>query len=263
MILFESLLVALSTYSAIPVPQFEWNERNMKYAICFFPAVGILCGAALWGWSVLADFLGVSGFFFAAIATCLPLLITGGIHMDGYIDTVDALASHQSRERKLEILKDPSCGAFAVICCGVYLLAYAALVHELFAADCILVVCPAFVMTRALSALCAVNLPNARKAGMLHAYTKDTEKRTATIALIAVFAAGGAGSVLLSPIVGCATVLFAIASVLIYRRTAMKQFGGVTGDTSGFFLQISELACLIGAWTGAHVLKVVCIGAVI
>ena len=46
--LFESLLIALSTYSAVPVPQFEWNEKNMRYAICFFPAVGVLCGAALW-----------------------------------------------------------------------------------------------------------------------------------------------------------------------------------------------------------------------
>ena len=43
--LFESLLIALSTYSAIPVPQFDWNEKNMRYAICFFPAVGIFCGA--------------------------------------------------------------------------------------------------------------------------------------------------------------------------------------------------------------------------
>lgn len=252
MFLFESLLVAMSTYSAIPVPQFEWNDRNMKYAICFFPAVGILCGAALWGWSALADSLGISGFFFSVIATCLPLLITGGIHMDGYIDTVDALASHQSRERKLEILKDPNCGAFAVIYCGVYLLAYAGLIHELFAANWILVICPTFVLSRTLSALCAVNMPNARKAGMLCAYTKNTEKHTATTALVTVLIIGGTASVLLSPVIGGITVLFAIASVLLYHRMAMKQFGGVTGDTSGFFLQICELACLIGAWIGVQ-----------
>lgn len=250
MFLFESLLVAMSTYSAIPVPQFEWNDRNMKYAICFFSAVGILCGAALWGWYVLADLLGISSFFFAMIATCLPLLITGGIHMDGYMDTIDALASHQSRERKLEILKDPNCGAFAVIYCGVYLLIYAGLIHELFTANYILVICPTFVLSRTLSALCAVNMPNARKAGMLCAYTKNTEKRTATIALIAVLIISGAAVVLLSPIIGGITVLFAIVSAVFYRRLAMKQFGGVTGDTSGFFLQICELACLIGAWIG-------------
>ena len=57
--LFESLLIALSTYSAVPVPQFDWNEKNMHYAICFFPAVGVLCGAALWLWAVLAQATGM------------------------------------------------------------------------------------------------------------------------------------------------------------------------------------------------------------
>ena len=66
--LFESLLIALSTYSAVPVPQLDWNEKNMRYAICFFPAVGVLCGAALWLWAVLAQATGMSGVLFAAIA---------------------------------------------------------------------------------------------------------------------------------------------------------------------------------------------------
>ena len=172
--------------------------------------------------------------------------------MDGYMDTVDALASHQSRKRKLEILKDPNCGAFAVICCGGYLLTYAGLAHELFTANSILVICPTFVLSRSLSALCAVNMLNARRAGMLCAYTKNTEKHTATTALVLVLIISGVASVLLSPIIGGITVLFAIVSALFYRKLVMKQFGGVTGDTSGFFLQICELACLFGAWMGVQ-----------
>lgn len=250
MLIFEALLVALSTYSVLPVPQFEWNDRNMKYAICFFPAAGILCGTALWAWSALAERLCVSGFFFAAAAACLPLLITGGIHMDGYMDTVDALSSHQSRERKLEILKDPHCGAFAVIYCGVYLLLYAGLAHELFTAGYITVLCPTFVLSRALSGLCAVHLPNARSAGMLHAYTKSAGKRAVTVPLVVVLLLSGGLSVLLSPLAGGMAVLFAVLTVPVYRALALKQFGGVTGDTSGFFLQLCELACLAGAWIG-------------
>ena len=161
--LFESLLIALSTYSAVPVPQLDWNEKNMRYAICFFPAVGVLCGAALWLWAVLAQATGMSGVLFAAIAACLPILVTGGIHMDGYLDTVDALSSHQTCEKKLAIMKDANCGAFAVIYGGVYLLAYAGFAYEVFAAGHILLICPLFVLSRALSGLCAVNLPNARR----------------------------------------------------------------------------------------------------
>ncbi len=253
MILFESLLVALSTYSALPVPQFEWNDRNMKYAICFFPAVGIICGAVLWGWSALVGMLKISSLFFAAGATCLPLLITGGIHMDGFMDTVDALASHKPREGKLEVMKDPGCGAFAVIYCGIYLLLYTGLAYELFVKNGILVICPLFVMTRALSALCAVNIPNARSEGMLCTYTKNTEKRRASIALTAVAVLSAAAAVCISPVTGGAAILLAVISVLIYRSMSVRIFGGITGDTEGFFLQVCELACLLGAWIGSMI----------
>ena len=163
--LFKSLLVALSTYSICPVPQFEWNERNMRYAICFFPAVGLFCGGALYGWYRLSAALEFSGVLFAVVAVCLPLLLTGGIHMDGFMDTADALSSHQSRERKLEILKDSHCGAFAVLYCIVYLLLSFGLFHEAYPAGAIAALCPTYVLSRALSGLCAVNLPNARGSG--------------------------------------------------------------------------------------------------
>jgi len=165
----------------------------MRYAICFFPAVGVLCGAALWLWAVLAQATGMSGVLFAAIVACLPILVTGGIHMDGYLDTVDALSSHQTCEKKLAIMKDANCGAFAVIYGGVYLLAYAGFAYEVFAAGHILLICPLFVLSRALSGLCAVNLPNARRSGMLCAFTSGVQRRRATVALTLVGLAAAAG----------------------------------------------------------------------
>lgn len=251
MILFESLLVAVSTYSVVPVPQFDWNERNMKYAICFFPAVGVLCGTLLWGWYAVAGLLSVSSLLFAAVAVCIPLLVTGGIHMDGYMDTVDALASHQTKERKLEIMKDPNCGAFAVVYCGIYLLLALGLFYELFDARCLLALCPMFILSRALSALCAVTLPSARKSGMLRAYTKDAAKRKTVVAMSVAAILSAAGMMVLSPVVGGIAAAFGALWMLLYRRMVMKQFGGVTGDTAGFFLQLCELSCMIGAWIGA------------
>lgn len=253
MTFLKSLLVALSTYSIVPVPQFEWNEKNMKYAICFFPAVGILCGAALYGWYAFCRWAGVSGVLFAAAAVCLPLLITGGIHMDGFMDTVDALASHQSRERKLEILKDSHIGAFAPIYLCIYLLLNFGLFHEIYQQGNVLSVLPVYVLSRALSALCAVNLPNARKSGMLCAYTRDTDRKKATIAMAILICLCWAGFIASARIPGSAAAAASILAALFYRSMAMKQFGGVTGDTSGFFLQICELAALIGIWLGGLV----------
>ncbi len=242
MTFLETLLVALSTYSAVPVPQFPWNEKNMRYAICCFPAVGLVCAGGLLLWHEIAQLTQMNGILFAAVAVCLPILLTGGIHMDGYMDTCDALASHQSRERKLEIMKDSHCGAFAVLYCGVYLLLHFGLFYTAFAAGAIIRYAPVYVLSRVLSALCAVTLPNARKAGMLCAFTRQVYKRAATAILLVLLVLAGAGMAWFSP----AALLLGLLWTVFYLIWAKKVFGGVTGDTSGFFLQIAELVMLAG-----------------
>ena len=109
-----SLAVALSMYSKIPVPTVDWNEKNMKYAMCFFPVAGVVTGALEYaaGYALLT-WTDCGSLFFAAVMTMIPVLVTGGIHLDGYADTMDALSSYGDREKKLEILKDPHTGAFA------------------------------------------------------------------------------------------------------------------------------------------------------
>ena len=54
----------------------------------------------------------------------------------------------------------------------------------------------------------------------------------------------------MSPTAGGMAAAFVVVSALKYRRFALAQFGGVTGDTSGFFLQLCELCGLIGIWIG-------------
>ena len=158
--LLESLDVAFSMYSAIPMPQIEWNERNMKYMMAFFPMVGVVQGALLLGFSLLAQALGLGFVLFAAVAALLPLFVTGGIHLDGFCDTVDALSSHQTREKKLEILKDPHAGAFAIIMGCLYFVLYAGAAGEL-----VWKIFPAyafgFAVSRSFSGLSIAFFPNA------------------------------------------------------------------------------------------------------
>ena len=87
----------------------------MRYSMCFFPWIGAVIGAIFWGWFRLSALLGISTLAFILISAALPLIITGGFHVDGFMDTMDALHSYQPRERKLEILKDSHIGAFSVI----------------------------------------------------------------------------------------------------------------------------------------------------
>lgn len=223
----------------------------MRYAICFFPAVGVLCGAALWLWTVVAQVTSMSGVLFAAIAACLPILVTGGIHMDGYLDTVDALSSHQTREKKLAIMKDANCGAFAVIYGGVYLLAYAGFAYEVFAAGYILLLCPLFVLSRALSGPVRGEPAERAEVRACSALSRaGVQHRTATARSRSSASLPRRGWSGCLPRLGGMAAAFAVPSALKYRRFALAQFGGVTGDTSGFFLQLCELCGLIGVWIG-------------
>lgn len=249
----EPMWITISTYSILPAPRFDWNERNMRFSICFLPLVGLIVGVALYLWAWAAKALAVDGILFAAVATALPILLTGGIHMDGFLDTVDALASHQPREKKLAILKDPHTGAFAVVYCGICLLLSFGLYHALFQTDALLIVCFGFVLSRALAVLGAVALPNARKEGMLCAFTEHAHKRAVMIAMIAVALLTAGGMVWALPVVGGFAAGFALFAFFAYRAMAIKQFGGATGDTTGFFLQACELALLLGAWIGGLV----------
>ena len=103
--LLKAMVIAFSIYSKIPVPQFEWKEEDMEYMMCFFPWIGGVIGLLFYGWAVLCEKLAIGNVCYALIAAAIPLMISGGFHVDGYMDTMDAFHSYQSREKKLEILK--------------------------------------------------------------------------------------------------------------------------------------------------------------
>ena len=167
-----------------------------------------------------------------------------------FLDTVDALASHQSRERKLEILKDSNCGAFAVMYAMLWLLMSFGVFSGLYELGLVWPVCPLFVLSRALSGLCALNIPSARRSGMLGSLTKNTRRFRGSLALVCWAVPAAAGMLWLSPLSGLCGLLAAALWVFAYYRTVMKQFGGVTGDTAGFFLQLCELLVPFALWMG-------------
>ena len=243
----RSLNIACSMSSRIPVMQVEWTEEAMRYALCFFPVVGLVIGAVMTAFLLLASRLQLGSIARACLGTVIPIWITGGIHMDGFIDTVDARSSCQTRERKLEILKDPHTGAFAIIGCAGYLLLYLAVFSELEdrafpAAGAV------YVLARALSGWSVVSFPKAKKDGLASTFAVSAQQRIVRLAMV--FWAAAAGSFLLyfgGLRMGGAMVAAAAAAMGWYYYMAMKEFGGMTGDLAGYFLQICELSMLAAA----------------
>ena len=235
MYLFRSLAIAISMYSKIPVPMVDWNEKNMKYAMCFFPVVGAVTGALqLLIGSLLLRYTSCGRLFFAIAMTLIPVLVTGGIHLDGFADTVDALSSYGDREKKLEILKDPNTGAFAVIGLCVYFLADVALWSEV-TEELLPVIACTYMLSRSLSGISVVS------------FQDGAQKFRVRVVLILWACACGGGMLILSWRTAVIVIPAALLVFLYYHRMSRKQFGGTTGDLAGYFLQVCELAMLAGA----------------
>lgn len=163
---FSSLVIAFSMYSKIPMPRVEWTEENRKYAICFFPLVGLVTGGLCYVWFLICGHLQAGTLLFSAGMAAIPLFLTGGIHVDGFMDTMDAMHSYLPREEKLRILKDSHIGAFSVICLLGYYLTYLGWISELRSERAVLCFCLGFLLSRILSGLSIVYLPGAKKEGL-------------------------------------------------------------------------------------------------
>ena len=102
MIVIETILVAFAMFSAVPLPQPEWNDKNMRYAMCAFPLIGLVCAALWWVWGTACVYLSAHHLLRGAGFCLIPVLVTGGIHLDGFADTCDALASCAPPAKKPE-----------------------------------------------------------------------------------------------------------------------------------------------------------------
>lgn len=215
--------------------------------MCYFPLIGIAIGGAeaLWFW--LSGLLHLPGLISSAISAVIPLLITGGIHMDGFCDTVDALSSQQDRERRLEILKDSHAGAFAIIFACVYMIVTYGCWNAVTQWKVLLTVCIGFVLSRALSGLAVAVFKGARKKGMLQGFQDTAKKRTVAISMLVYIAVCVVGMIALGGWLGLFMVLANGLVFLYYRLTAYKKFGGTTGDLAGWFLQLAELSTVLCA----------------
>ncbi len=245
----KSFCISLSTFSAIPVPQFEWDENSLARSLCFLPVVGLIIAAAEFAWLRVCWLTAFNLILRSAVAVAIPLIITGGIHMDGFCDTVDALCSHQDAERSLEIMKDSRAGAFAAIFCGLYLLLNFGLASE--ASEVVLPFCAVYVMSRAVAVLSIGRFENAREDGMLAKFQKPTEQKFLRICAWCWIVPCGFAMDFYDVWSGSGALLACVATWHAYHRTAMRRFCGITGDTSGFFVQVLELAMLAGITLGS------------
>lgn len=152
--------------------------------------------------------------------------------------------------KKLSILSDPHIGSFAAIRLWIYLAAQTALFSETRDWRTSLVVSLGYLLSRALSGIGAVTLRSAKSGGTLQSFVKPAYRKQTLAALFTVTIAVSAAMTAIFPLGGGLALFLAFLSLIYCRNTALRDFGGITGDLAGWFLELCELAVLIGAVTG-------------
>jgi adenosylcobinamide-GDP ribazoletransferase len=222
---WNALLSATAYFTILPVGARARVAPNaeMLLALPLIGAVvGVTAGTAAW----LLSFVAPHAFVVAAVFA-LSVILTGAIHLDGFFDSCDALFASVTPQRRLEILKDPRHGSFALAGFGVIVVFWLAALWSLPVAE--------------LPAALAFSAALARWSALLNAgFIADVpwwpQAVLGGVLLISAFMLGGRG---------VSAFLCAVAAALLGGQWAKRCLGGrLTGDTYGFLIVVSEVSAL-------------------
>ena len=217
------------------------EDKGLARSMAFFPLVGLMIGLILaLGYHLFSSLFSNPLALWLTIG--LSALLTGGLHLDGFADTMDGLASNGKREKILQVMRDSRIGAFGVI--SLILLIGAkyfaldqistnAIFHSLILMT---------VMGRNAMVLVCYRSPYARpEGGLAKPFTENLSVREIVISAVT-----GLGIALLTMGTKGVIVFLGIGLFSLgYRFFFLKKMGGVTGDILGAANELAELLCLI------------------
>jgi adenosylcobinamide-GDP ribazoletransferase len=234
---------AIAFLTRIPVGRIVLDADDVARGSALFPVVGAGIGAAVGGLLVGLDG-ELTVLVAAAFAVALEALLTGAIHLDALADTADGLGAG-TRERALEVMRDPTIGSFAATALVLDLLVkVAALAAVASDSRAVLAVVAAFALGRTAPAGLALALPYARSgAGSGRVLTE----RAARGALVVGVALGVGIAVAAVGLRGLALVAGAGLASLVVGLVARRRLGGVTGDVLGASSELATTAALVAA----------------
>ena len=242
----KSVLLAFAMFSRFPVPQVTFTEENTRYTMAAFPLVGLGIGLTVLGWVWLSAYCGFGPLLRGVGLTLLPLCVSGGIHVDGFCDTVDALASHGDFAVKQRILRDPNVGSFATLAlCGYCLLFFALAAEALLPWPRLLCLALALGVSRTVTGLAILAVPGVPESTLARHFQNGAARQVSCRLLWGWLVGLGLAMVWLDGITGF--VAFALPLVLLWRWKgfSIRNFGGMSGDLAGCLLLLCELMSLL------------------
>ena len=242
----NGLLIAIQFFTVIPIKkELPLGRKEVTAMFIALPFVGGVIGAIMYAVSILMlEVLGTGTLITAVFIVLTSIIMTGGLHLDGWADTGDAFFSYQDREKRLEILEDPRLGAFGTIGLVLLIIVKIALFHEVLEQDlghmALFIALPLLARVGLNSYFATIQ--SAKNKGLAYFFKENIEiKWVILLSIISgVAVLIGLGYVVAS--VMLPLILFAVIAVgiLLYRNWSLKHFGGVTGDLLGSFIEGME-----------------------
>ena len=240
--LLVPLLISIQLLTRIPVrlPGLP-SDSDVGKSLLYYPLVGFL----------IACILLIPGLLFshtAMMAAALVLsgwvLITGGLHLDGLADSADAwVGGFGDREKTLALMKDPTCGPVAVaVLILVMLIKFAGLVYIIEHGHLEMIVIT-LIASRSAVIVLYQTTPYAKSSGMgvvlSEYFPKQTSYWVLAVAACACLIVGGGVAIIL--------LLTGLLTLWGLRRMMLSRIGGITGDTTGAVIELSEASMLAAA----------------
>ena len=246
--LLRSFLAALTFLTLLPAGGSRmFTQREISVSRGFYPLVGLLIGLLL-----VALERGAGQLFplplTAAILLLALLVITRGLHFDGFMDVCDGLFGGYTRERRLEIMRDPHVGSFAVAGgTALLILKYGALVSLVsFSGAGKLWVLLAFPMVSRWSMVILLQaFPYVREVGLGSPFHGEGGKPWIAAGFALLVTAGV--TIVLGGIGGVAILIGVSLLAALVGWTMTRILGGLTGDIYGATNEVVEVAVLIAA----------------
>lgn len=236
---FHALAMCQSMFCAIPSPWQGWDEEARERMLLFLPIVGLEIGVIWSAVAWLCILCKVPPLITALFLCAYPYVVTGFIHLDGFMDVTDAVRSWRDLERRREILKDSHVGSFAVIGVSLLILSQFSLFASMKGSANVWILTFIPVVSRCCSALAVTILPPMATSQ----YAKNTRKASHIVLLTG----------MLITAVLCAAILLGMVAfalmgcVMGYGLSVLRGYSslkGMNGDISGYALTLSELAAI-------------------
>lgn len=231
-----------SMFCSLPFPCKAWDEECRPYMLMFLPVIGLEIGALWLLINFVLKYLQVHPMVYGLVMCAVPYLATGFMHLDGYMDVVDAVCSWRDLEKRRAILKDSHVGSFAVVWCVFLILAGFAMFSAVPAAADMRVLLFVPMISRCCSALAIMRLKTMNTSQ--YANTENYPKCHQMLLVIMIILCLGLGFAFGRK---CSiSLMIGLLGYCIALRKSYRSLQGMNGDISGFCICISEL-CAVAA----------------